>query len=371
MNPAFIFIFCLLTGYAWLLLWLASGFLRMPSARRVRLEPVPLTVIICARNERYNIGLCLKTIAMQDYPKAMLELILVDDHSSDNTVAAAEEILNESGITYRIIKNSSRLGKKQSISKAVLLAANPLIILRDADTYTSSGNWLRSVSDFYQYSHADFIIAPVVFEKKKGFLFSLQALENDLLNMFTAGSAYFNKPFLCNGANLVFTKTVFQKTGGYSSHEHIESGDDILLMEDVKKIPGVKIAYLNNVEAVVETYAVRTIKKLVDQRVRWASKFKYNRNPLNFSLALLVFAVNACFIAAMINVLVNPNSALQAMLFIFFKLTFDLLLLFLASRSRLKAAPWAYILPVAIVYPFYAVTVAVLSLFKKPRWNQA
>src|SRR3954464_14635425 len=90
-----------LLAYTALLTWLGIGYSRTPAAKYKRLDSVPVTVIICARNERYNIGLCLKTLAYQDYPKSMLELILVDDHSSDKTIVAAEEVLNQSGLTYR------------------------------------------------------------------------------------------------------------------------------------------------------------------------------------------------------------------------------------------------------------------------------
>ncbi len=361
-------LFFLLLLYAGLLTWLATGFVRSPVTKFRRLDSIPVTVIICARNERYNIGLCLKTIAYQDYPTAMLELILVDDFSSDKTIAAAEEVLSESGITYRILKNNERLGKKQSITKAIALASNPLIVLRDADTYTPSKNWLRSISDFHQYTHADLIIAPVAFEARRGLIHALQALENNLLTMFTAGSAFYRKPFLCNGANLIFTKLMFNKAGGYKSHMEIESGDDIFLLEDIKKVHGAKIAFLNSEEAVVETYGQTKIKKLLQQRTRWASKFKSNRNMLNFSLALLIFLVNTAWLYCIAKLFTGVN--LNIALFVIFKLTIDILLLFLATGFKPRKELRAYIMPVALLYPVYAVTVALLSLFADPRWKR-
>jgi poly-beta-1,6-N-acetyl-D-glucosamine synthase len=370
MSAVLLVCYALLLAYSILLAWLAVGYLRSPVVRLKRLDSLPVTVIICARNERYNIGLCLKTLAYQDYPKAMLELILVDDHSSDKTIAAAEEVLSESGITYRILKNSERLGKKLSITRAIALAANPIIVLRDADTYATSKNWLRSISDFYQLTQADLIIAPVTFAGRHGFLHALQAIENRLLTMLTAGSAYFNKAFLCNGANLVFTKSIFGKVGGYKSHLHIESGDDILFMEDVKKQPDARIAFLNSDEAAVETYSQRRVKNLLRQRTRWASKFRFNRNPLNLLLAILTFSANAGFIVSICFLFTGGQARQSALLFLIFKLSIDILLLFLATGFKPGKNLRAYVIPVAFVYPLYAVTVAFLSLFANPGWKK-
>jgi poly-beta-1,6-N-acetyl-D-glucosamine synthase len=268
-----------------------------------------------------------------------------------------------------VISNPKRIGKKQSITAAMALVKYELVILRDADTYTVSNKWLSSITSFHKDTNCDLLIAPVKLSDPKNFIQALQSVENNVLALLTGGSAFYGKPFLCNGANLAFTKGIFDQTNGFSSHLHVESGDDVLFLEDVKKVPGATIRYLKSRDAIVETYPERKFRNVVNQRVRWASKFKYNRNKLNLSLAVITFLVNALWLACVAAILIFPGYFMLFLLFIFFKVLIDLLLLFLASRFMKQKGLSRFLLPVAVAYPFYAVIIALRSLFAKPNWK--
>ncbi|HOZ88101.1 MAG TPA: glycosyltransferase, partial [Bacteroidia bacterium] len=162
MSVLFLILFGLLFLYTAVLLWLATGFILtrffIPQDEK---NTTPVTIIICARNEQGNITACLTSILKQDYDPQKIELIFINDASSDLTVQLAETILKKSPFSYRVISNKQQKGKKQSISYAMSLANHELIVLRDADTFTTSYQWLQSISDFYQTGQPDLIIAPV------------------------------------------------------------------------------------------------------------------------------------------------------------------------------------------------------------------
>ena len=151
MSPVFAIFFLFLICYSFILLWLASGYLRTPFfiAKEKNLQ-LPLTLIICARNEEKNIGLCLSSLLKQNYVLNKVQLILINDASNDATVPRAENLLKTSGLNYKIISNAQQKGKKHSITYAMQFATNELIVLRDADTFTLSSKWLQSISDFYK-----------------------------------------------------------------------------------------------------------------------------------------------------------------------------------------------------------------------------
>lgn len=369
MSPLIYFVFALLILYTVLLFWLALGFLRTnyftPENKNLQ---IPLTIIICARNEEKNIGFCLNTLLKQEYVLKKVQLILINDASSDGTVQQAETILKTSGVNYRIISNPQQKGKKQSITYAMQFVLNEVIVLRDADTFTLSAKWLQSISDLYQDTKANLIIAPIAVANSRGLFWALQAIENTILALITCGSAFYKKAFLCSGANLIFTRTTFEKTNGYASHIDVASGDDIFFLEDVKKLEQSKIVYLKSKDALVYTYPSFSFKELILQKTRWASKFKVNSNKLNLLLAFITFAVNfvwvLCFFCMNNLVLRYP-----CFVFIFFKLFIDILLLFLASGFiKNKNVLWLSF-PVGLVYPVYAVIVGLSSLFVKPRWK--
>jgi len=360
----------LLLIYACVLVWLASGFIKTRSFFvNENLPEVAVTIIICARNEEKTIARCLKTIVQQDYDLKKIQIILINDASTDSTILQAQALLKNSGISYRIISNQEKKGKKQSISYAMQFAQHNLIVLRDADTFTVSYSWLKSISDFYSENKSDLIIGPVAIADNMGSLWAIQAIENNVLMVLNSGSAFYRKPFLCNGANLIFTKKLFEKTNGYNSHLDIQSGDDILFLEDAKKIADVKINFLKCKDAIVSTYPCFTFKSLLFQRVRWAAKFKVNGNPLNLSLAVLSFLVNLAWLFCLFYGFLVPENSLLSLFFVLFKLFIDILLLFLASRFiKNKALAW-YVLPIGLIYPVYSCIVAIASVFIKPKWK--
>lgn len=370
MTWALIICFVLLLGYAGILFWLAGGFIKMPSFHFSPGAPtVYVTIIICARNEEKHIAACLSSILNQEYDPAKIQVLLINDASTDTTVQRAEAILKNSSLQYRIISNRERKGKKQSITYAMSLASGELMVLRDADTFSASPRWLKSLSDFYQSTRAQLIIAPVAIADNYGVLWALQAIENNILAVFAAGSSFYRQAFLCNGANLAFPKTTFEQTNGFASHLDQPSGDDIFFMEDVKKIPGARIAYIKAPEAIVSTYPCYSFPQLIRQKTRWASKFKANHNKLNFILAVLSFAVNAAWLFCFISSYFIIEHQSFYVLFIFLKLLIDILLLFLASGFIKNKSLWWYVLPVGCVYPLYACLVSLAAVFVKPKWK--
>jgi poly-beta-1,6-N-acetyl-D-glucosamine synthase len=327
---------------------------------------IKTNIIICALNEEKTIGRCLTSILEQDFDFNLLEIIFVNDGSKDNTLDVATEILKNSGKNYSIINNTERLGKKDGITMAMEMCNGELIITRDADTYTTNKNWLSTIVSFYEDTQKEFIICPIEIESRNGLLNQLQFLENKALAVVTGGFACNKKAFLCNGANLAFTKTLFRKVNGYKSHEEIHSGDDVLFLEDVKKYDPMVVTYLKQSSASVITYPVSGFKKLLEQKVRWASKFDKNPNQTNAFLGIIVCLVHFFGLFYLIKPLFTHHIPLFGIIFICLRFLIDFLLLFLASRYFNRPLKLHWLLPVALFYSFYVIITALLSVVVKP-----
>lgn len=369
MSTVLLILFVLLGVYAFLLLGMGVGFMftRSHNDQPNNLH-TGVTLIVCARNEEKHIRNCLASLLQQNYPRANIQLLFINDASSDQTVPIAEAMLASSGIAYRIITNATQKGKKASLAYAIPFAEHELIITRDADTFSPSPNWLGTLVACFERSRPDMIIGPLAIANNSGILWALQAIENNTLAVLAGGSAYFKKAFLCSGANLAFTKSLFERTNGYQSHVQIASGDDVLFLEDAKK-NGASIVYLKNTDALVYTYPCYSFGALIRQKVRWASKFKVNPNPFNTFLAVLGFIVNLSWLVCLVDGYAHPYQNGGTLLFILLKLTIDFLLLFLASGFIKNKNLFWYSLPVGCVYPLYACVIAVSSLFLKPKWK--
>src|SRR6202007_3230197 len=116
------------------------------------------------RNEEHTIVKCIESMAEQDFPRELMELILVDDNSEDDTKRAAENLLHAKNLPYLLLdlKKQHLSGKKAAIELAIAQATGSIIITRDADTYTKSTRWLKSIAYEFVVTKNKLLIAPVM-----------------------------------------------------------------------------------------------------------------------------------------------------------------------------------------------------------------
>jgi len=328
-----------------------------------------ISIVVSVRNEAKNAEAFVNEIAKQNYLKNNFELIVVDDLSEDNTVAIFIKQLEDSGINFKIIQQLNHKGKKQNITEAIRLAKGTIIITTDADVIYRNENWLKKIANYFEGNNPNLLIMPVDFEEQSNTLTWFQITENIALTAISAGFSGINKPFMCNGANLAFTKHAFDRVNGYSSHLHISSGDDVFLLEDLKKIDVKAIHYSWQKELVVKTKAVQVFGEFLSQRLRWANKAKNNSNLINLTFGFIVVSANLIFLALTVAMLKNQPITPYLSIFVITKLIFDFLLLFLSSKFLGKVKYLLLLFPFETVYWLYALIVGFGSLFFKPTWK--
>lgn len=233
------------------------------------------SILIPVRNEAQNIQKCLHSIFKQNYPSALFEVIVIDDHSEDETVRIVEKTDDQRLKLLRVkdfIKTESpRSFKKKAIEIGIANARGQLIVTTDADCIAGD-NWLMSIVSFYESKHSKFIAAPVNFFDEKNTFERFQSL--DFLGMMGVTGAGIQGKLMnmCNGANLAYEKKVFEEVNGFEGIDHLASGDDMLLMQKIAKRYPDGIGFVKSREAVMLTKAQLTLKAFFNQRIRWASK---------------------------------------------------------------------------------------------------
>src|SRR5687768_10405866 len=86
----FLFIFfLLLTAYCLLVDYYRRGWNSIPEQDFPEVPTVRVSVVVAVRNEEGNIGILLDCLGRQDYPQHLFEVVIADDHSSDNTAGIA------------------------------------------------------------------------------------------------------------------------------------------------------------------------------------------------------------------------------------------------------------------------------------------
>ncbi|MEP7278810.1 MAG: glycosyltransferase [Bacteroidota bacterium] len=337
------------------------------------IEPgnVKISVIVPARNEAANIAVCLNSICGQHYPQHLLQIIVIDDQSSDNTFEIANAVLHHGIqlICYRLPpaeKNTAP--KKRAIETGMSMASGELVVTTDADCIAGP-DWLKSIAAYHRQSGNIFIAAPVKIKDGSSLLSKFQALDFLTMQGITAAAVSRHFHHMCNGANLSYEKKIFYEVDGFTGIDAIASGDDMLLMRKVAdKYPG-KIGFVKSAAAIVTTLPATNWKAFFQQRIRWASKATHYRQPKIFFVLLLVYLVNLFIFCFLLMGLFQPFALVLFLLLciakFFFELFFvkDIAVFF--QQSRL--VPWLLLLqPLHIVY---IVVSGFLGQFKTYEWK--
>lgn len=294
----FIIILFLFTGYSIFILYYWLSWKSIPDFIDTNnIHHTTISVIIPARNEEENISSLLLALQSQTFPKNLFEVIVVDDHSEDETA----EIIRKFPEVKLIQLNSDEINsyKKKAIETGIANAKNEWIVTTDADCLPPP-KWLEMIASFKEKNNSVFIAAPVVFQNDSSVLQVFQALDFLILQGITGVAVTKNLMSMCNGANLAYEKKVFYEVNSFENIDHIASGDDMLLMHKiVKKLPQ-QVHYLKSKEAIVTTQPMKTWKDFFNQRIRWASKANQYDDKRIFWVLLLVYFFNLSFLALFI-----------------------------------------------------------------------
>jgi cellulose synthase/poly-beta-1,6-N-acetylglucosamine synthase-like glycosyltransferase len=257
-----------------------------------------ITVIIPARNEEENIAACLDSVCNQSYPKDLFEVLVIDDHSTDNTAVIINRYADKNVKLISLkefVHDELNSYKKKAIEIAIAQSTGELIVTTDADCFAKE-NWLQTIAAFYEQYNPAFIAAPVSIDCSNKFIEFFQGLDFMTLQGITGASVHKKIHSMCNGANLAYTKKAFEEAGGFTGIDNIASGDDMLLMHKIYKLHPDKVIFLKSKEAIVQTAPVNSVKDFFNQRIRWASKADKYDDKRIFVVLLLVYLVNVLLV---------------------------------------------------------------------------
>jgi cellulose synthase/poly-beta-1,6-N-acetylglucosamine synthase-like glycosyltransferase len=225
----------------------------------------PITVLVPMHNEESVAGDVLDALVRSAYPHALLEIIPIDDHSSDGTALILEEYARAFSFIRPIYRRSGLRGKPSGLNDALAAATHEVVLIFDAD-YRPPADLLRQLSAAFLDPQVGAVMGRVVpyntsrniltrllsFERSGGYQVSQQARYSlDLLPQYggTVGG---------------FRKKVVLDLGGFDARMHAEDTDLTFRLA----LAGWKIAYANSAECyeqVPESWDVR-----FRQLRRWA-----------------------------------------------------------------------------------------------------
>ncbi len=329
------------------------------------------SIIIAFRDEAENLPTLLASLVALAYPKNFFEILLVNDASSDDSVAIVRNFAAEySDINVRVFNNDRRTNapKKDAINTAIRQSNFDWIVTTDADCQVPK-NWLQVYNAFIMTNKSVFVAGLVKYKLQNGFLHQFQRIDWMSLTGVTIGSFGWNKPLMCSGANLAYSKKAFFKVNAFEGNEHIASGDDVFLMQKIKEAYPNRVSFVNASDASVQTKSLDSWRGLYQQRMRWAVKTSSIPNHHIKWVGLVVFTMNILLLLVLLIAFFNWNYFRFFFALFLVKVLFDSLLIKRVSiilHQQLALKTW---LLSSLYYPLFSTLVIVKGLFTNYKWK--
>lgn len=364
-------LFFILSLYILFIAQLIYGFNKLESYEKTEKKPITaFSIIVPFRNEEKNLPKLLKSISNLNYPVELLEIILVDDFSTDASERICINWRLANGLIESTLLENLRLSnspKKDAISRAIPIVKNKWIITTDADCIVPK-NWLQTLDNFIQNKQPEMVVGAVVYKTKNNWFHHFQQLDLMSLQGTTIGSFGLGKPFMCNGANFAYTKNLFQEIGGFSGINNTASGDDVLLLQKAIAYTKDKVCYLKNEDFIVKTKPINDFYELFMQRVRWASKTSNYQTNYPKLLAVIVLAMNVSLVVSFGLWYFGKFDLRLFGMALILKYGIDYVLLYKTNgylRNKALIPPLAS----SLFYPIFSSFVGIYSLFGSFNWK--
>lgn len=361
----------LVTGfYISMLVFLIIGWAKIKRRNGVKTSfSTKVTILIAARNEEESIHKTINDILAQDYPKELTEIIIVDDHSTDRT---AEIILSyaDRGVKLLQMNESKALNsyKKKAIAQAIALSAGDLMVATDADCRMGK-QWLSSIVTYFETENPVIISSPVTYFEDKKVFEKLQTLEFAYLIGIGASFIGHKRASNCNGANLAYRKDVFNEVGGFQGIDHLASGDDEMLLQKIAARYPNRLGFLKQTEAVVYTHAKHTVKELMQQRRRWASKSTKYIDKRIVVVSLMIWLFNVSLIVNGLAGIFSPVFLHLFLIQFVLKYIFEFIFLMPIITFLRRPALIFLLLPLSVIHIPYFVYVGIMGNVTTYSWK--
>jgi len=334
-----------------------------------KVESKTVSVVIPYRNEAVHIKKLTQSLFSQDYPKELLEFIFIDDHSNDRSTTILESCCKSIKFECKILSLSEETGKKAALKKGVESSNGEVVLTSDADC-TMGTLWVSSMINCIANPNKEFLIGPVKLERGNSIFTALQQIEFAAVMACTSGSAILGKPISCNGANLGFTRSLYEKVKPYNSNLQVASGDDMFFLFAAKNsLKNSEIAFVSSPDALVKTQVISSLRGFISQRIRWVKKSRYFEDWDSKKFGLVLMMMNLLLFTQLMSSLVFDKLYWLVILSFFVKYFLDTCLLFSIRRWNPIGNIILKSFYLSLVYPFYLLSIALLSLLTRSKWK--
>jgi len=202
---------------------------------------LPVSVIICAKNELNNLKNFLPEILMQDYPD--YEVIVVNDGGDEETEIYLRDLKeNFPHLRTTFVPDGAKnlSTKKLALTLGIKAAKHDWLLFTDADCVPESNQWITKMARNFT-PHTEFVLGYGAYFQEKGFLNKLITYDTLFNGLLYLGFAKAGNPYMGVGRNMAYRKEVFFRQNGFAATLHLRSGDDDLMVNHAANKNNIRI----------------------------------------------------------------------------------------------------------------------------------
>lgn len=327
-------------------------------------KKIPVSIIVCAKNEAENVAKFVPLLLKQKYPE--FEIVLIDDSSSDATLDIFEEFEKQNAnIKLVKVKNIEAFwgNKKFALTLGIKAAKHEYLLFTDADCYPESENWLQAMSSHFTMKKT-IVLGYGAYEKiQNSFINKIIRFETLLTATQYFGWAKIGKPYMGVGRNLTYKREEFFNVNGFIDHIKLRSGDDDLFVNQASNKTNTTICFSK--DSFTYSKPKTSFKEWFTQKrrhVSTATNYKlFDRFQLSlfYISQLLFFVVAATLLAFKYNWIIITSIIGFRYLFCWISLGY--------SATKLKETDVIYWYPfMELILIFTQLNIFITNLFSKP-----
>lgn len=275
------------------------AFAKPQSKAKVKL---PVSVIICAKNEAENLQKFLPSIISQAYDD--FEIVLINDASSDETLTVMKSFQKEHKNIKVVDVESVEVfwgNKKYALTLGIKASTHDYLLFTDADCQPLTNDWIAEMMSSFSEKKSIVIGYGAYKKQKLNFLNLAIRFETILTAIQYFSYAKLGMPYMAVGRNLAYKKDMFFKTNGFVSHMKVRSGDDDLFVNEVANKTNTAVCFSKNSFTISEPET--TLKQWFYQKRRHVSTSNHYKTGHKIALGLfyisqLLFWVLSIFLLA-------------------------------------------------------------------------
>ena len=246
---------------------------------------LPVSVIICAKNEVENIRLLVPKLLDQDYSE--YQIVLINDASSDETLEVMKAFQKQHAkIKVVDVENNEFFwgNKKYALTLGIKAAKYDHLLFTDADCTPVSNQWIRLMSESFSDQKTIVLGYGSYHIKKNSFLNLLVRYETILTAIQYFSYAKLGSPYMAVGRNLAYTRDEFYRVKGFISHMRVRSGDDDLFIRDAAT--ATNIAIVTDPKSFTISQPPQSFSEWIRQKRRHISTAIHYKKKHQFLLSL-------------------------------------------------------------------------------------